>query len=839
MGTKALICALAIVAPVAIFAQNFDFGGGQTGPAWATFKLNKKTKVKLNFPNTGVDMILSWYSKNSGITIIKDPTLTGTLNIVSAKPVTWDEAFSILNTTLGLKNFELNKESTYLVIRGKNTRQQNATPPIDFGQLNELVKAGQPQLKVYTIQYANASAVAKVVNDVFSGTPGISDQLQQMFQQFQGGGGGFNGGGFNGGGAGGRGGRGNRGGGGGGNAFNFGQGNRGGGGGGFRPGFGGFGGGQPTVKASSDDFSNTVIVNAPQSAQQQVEDLIKKIDRQTTSPQSSKVFHLQFASSDQLAPIVQNVLTQNAPTGRGGIGTQNVPIEQRFQQAFRLGSSQASFGTVVSEPRTNSIVVTATDDNLKIVEKVITDLDTEVKIENTTYVFQLSNARADQIASLMQQTFGTRQGVNNRATTTVQNNRNNNTTNTNRNNNTSGRAPTLGAEQTDPNNLDLEVNPDGTFKTDVMVQQGGFFGGGGGQRNTAQGGLSQTTPQIGRDTNGRLVNVRDLQNQITVIPDMNTNSVIVVGTPDNVELIKQILAQLDKIPEQVMIETKIIEATLDASSQFGLEWKYAQSNPLGAHTGSATGGPDFGLQNPPNNGAPLQGFRYTLTGGALSGFINMLQTDTKFQVLSTPRIFTSNNVQAEINVSQSIPYVLSTRDDGNGNLTFNYSFLDVGIILTVTPHIASNGIVTMDVTQTANDLQGYTDFNAPIVNQRQADTTVSVKDGDTIILGGIIRTNVTSTVKKIPLIGDIPLLGNLFRSTSKDKNKTELLVFLTPRIVRDPDEARKLKEDEFKKLSKPTQEILKDDARKNYDPDQDKKHTTPPPDTTGKGGGGN
>jgi len=820
MRIKTLVFVLAALAPLSALAQ-FDFGGGESGPAWSTFKLNPKTKVKLNFPNTGVDMIVSWFSKTSGITIIKDPALTGTLNIVSAKPVVLTEAFSILNTTLGLKNFELKKEGNYLVIRSRQQQQQSRMPSFDPKMLEGLGGL-QGQLKVYTIQYANASQVARVVNDVFSTATNPLDQIQQMFQGFGGGGnqggGRFNRGGF------GQGGPGNRG-----NRNGFGGG-----------GFGGFGGNQAVVRASSDDFSNSVIVNAPQAQQQQVGDLIRQLDRQTDQPQQAKVFKLEFASSDDLAPVVQNVLAQNAPRGKGGISAQNVPIEQRFQQAARFGNAQAAFGTVVSEPRTNSLVVTATDENLKLVEAVIKELDTDVKVSNSTFVFQLSNARADQIATLMQQAFGSRtvNGQNNNrnfGTTNQNQNRNLNNNNQNRNNNNGNRGGGLGGEQIDPDakDLDLHTNADGSLPTEVMVQQGGFFGGGGQQqrRNTGQNGN-----ETGRDANGRLVNIRDLQGQITVIPDVNTNSIIVVATPENMELIKQVLAQLDKIPEQVMIETMIIEATLDSSSQFGVEWKYAQANALGNNTGTGTGEGNFGLQT---TTPPLQGFRYTLTGGALTGFINMLQTDKKFQVLSTPRIFTSNGIQAQINISQSIPYVLSTRTDTSGALTFNYAFQDVGIVLTVTPRITSNGYVTMEVTQTANDLQGFTDFNAPIVNQRQADTTVSVKDGETIILGGIIRKDINSTVKKLPLLGDIPILGNLFRSTSKSNVKTELLVFLTPRVVKDADEARKLRDEEFKRMSAPTQKTLAPELRRNYDPDKDKKHSNPPPDTTGKGGGGN
>ena len=135
-----------------------------------------------------------------------------------------------------------------------------------------------------------------------------------------------------------------------------------------------------------------------------------------------------------------------------------------------------------------------------------------------------------------------------------------------------------------------------------------------------------------------------------------------------------------------------------------------------------------------------------------------------------------------------------TIDAATGTQVFNYNFLDVGIVLTVTPRITSNGYVTMDVTQTANDFVGYTSFNAPIVNQREAQTTVSVKDGETVVLGGIINNSVNRTVNKIPLLGDLPLLGNLFRSTSSTKAKTELLVFMTPHVVRTPQDAERLRQ---------------------------------------------
>lgn len=768
----------------------FDFGNGAgAGPSkkpWEEFKLNPKTKIKLAFRNSNVDSILSLFQQTSKVTIIKDPTLVGGLTVTSATSVTLNQAFQILSSTLSLKGYELVKEESNLVIRkkdqGNNGRGMFGSMNFNPSMLQGMTGAQtDTRPKVYQIQFANASQVARVINDVFaqSGTGGFPNFGAMGGGGFGGGGGGFGGGRFGGGGAAQFGGANNP-------FAAFGRGNT-----------------QTQVRASSDDFSNSVIVNAPDSVQDQIRDLIRQIDKQTEDPQKSQVYKLQYADADDLVSVVQNVLNSNAPRGRGGATTQQTQGPQAFINAIR--GSTAGSGSVSAEPRTNSLIVTATQQNLDIVAKVVKELDADVKYEPSTFVFPLSNARATDVASLLQQAFGTRSGTGTTNRNTNTNTTNRNTTNTNRNNNT--RSTGLGGNVqngevalNDPNALALNLqdpNSDGgELATNVAVAQGfggGFFGGTGQNRNRSTSSSQQTQ---GRDANGRLVNVRDLSGQVTAIPDPNTNSIIVVTTPDNAELIRNVLDQLDKIPEQVMIETIIVEATLDSTSRLGVEWKWTNEKLFNSNT-TGTGQTDFGQQTTPAQ----TGFRYTLTGNNFNAFLNAFKSDSKFQILSTPRIFTSNNVQAEINISQSVPYVLNSRQDTNGNFTFNYSFLDVGIILTVTPRITSNGYVTMDVSQTANDLQGYTDFNAPIVNQRQADTTVSVRDGETIVLGGIIRSTVNATTRKVPLLGDLPVLGSLFKSTSKEKQKTELLVFLTPRIVRDPDEARKLRDQQQQELS--------------------------------------
>ncbi|HRF59463.1 MAG TPA: secretin N-terminal domain-containing protein [Fimbriimonadaceae bacterium] len=791
---KLLLLAIALAMAACAAMAQFDFGGGESKPVWEQFKLNPKSRVKLDFRNANVDSVLAFIQKATGITIVKDPNLKEPLTLTSAGQVSLSEALQILNAALGLRNFEMRKDGNLLVIRQRQTRggaggRGGEMTGFDPAMLSAFGAQSQGVLRVYPLKFANATQVARVLNEVFSQQQGGSG-LEQLMAQF-GGGNRFGGGA--------QGGRGNQG--------------------GFTGGRTGFSGrSQSTVRASADDFSNSVIVNAPDREQGQVKDLIDKLDKETEQPQKAKVYKLQFAVAEEMAPVVQNVLVSNAPRGRGGVGSSNIPIEQRFQQAFRLGGAQAAFGTVVADVRTNSLVVTATDENQVLVDQVIKELDTEVQVQTSTFVFPLANARADQMANLLNQAFGTRQGAGGGGG--LGQNRN---LNQNRNQNRGGLGGGGGAgglggggggggRGIDDPASDLQLNladPEAEFgelATQVTVDQSQMlaqFQGGGGGGGFFRPQQPTRTGQAGRDADGRVVNVRDLTGQVTTIPDQNTNSIIVVTTPENAELIKNILSQLDKIPEQVLIETIIVEATLDANSKLGVEWQYNRANNQTNQTGTI--GPDFGLRraNP-----PLEGLRYTLTGGSLEGFLSALATDKKFQVLSTPRIFTSNNVQAQINISQSVPYVLSTREDPNGNLTFNYAFQDVGIVLTVTPRVTANGYVTMDVSQTANDLQGFTTFNAPIVNQRQADTTVSVRDGETIILGGIIRSTVSTTVRKVPLLGDIPLLGELFKTTDKSNVKTELLVFLTPRVVRNPEDAKKLREEQTKRLTPGTQKQI-------------------------------
>jgi general secretion pathway protein D len=765
----------------------FNNGDTLSSTPWASFKLNPKTRIKLDFKNANIDLVISFISKQSGVTILKDPSLTGPITVSSAQAVPLSEAFAILNDMVSMKGYSIVKKEQHLVI--SQNAKQNAgggrgrfnTAGDTSGLTTDTTNpfSGFPgaggqtpkvELRVYTIQYASSSAVAKVISDVFSQDENTTSPFGRMP---------------------------------------------------FGGGRGRFGMQQTTtnspfgnVRASSDDYSNSVIVNATAKDQEQVAAIIKQIDKQADTPMQSKVFKLKYAVASDMVTVVQTVLNQNAPKGKGG-GTSTA--NQGPMPFFMRGNnSQNAGGTATADTRTNSLVVSATEDNVKIIDGVVKELDQKVELSTTTFVFPLANARADVVATLLTSAFGSLSGTNSTRTNTNSNitypfNTTISPTTSSTSSTSTGSRSLTGdisgneASNLDPNQLELALqNPNsqsGDLLTQVNAQGFGGFGGmfGGQTRSTS----SSTTTQTGFNSQGQVVPVTTLAGQVTVIADPNTNSLIIVTLPQNADMIKEMLKQLDKIPQQVMIETIIVEATLDSTDQFGVEWKYVNNN-VGSNT--STWKQTYGLQT--GTTSPTGGI-YTLSGGPLTAFLNAVQTDTKFTVLSTPRIFTANNSVAQINISQSLPYVLSTSTDTLGNTQYNYGFMNVGIVLTVLPRITSEGYVAMDIAQTANDFVAYTSFNAPIVNQREATTSVAVKDGETVILGGIIRNQVTATTNKIPLLGDIPLLGNLFKSVSHDKEKTELLIFLTPHVIRTMEEARKLSEDTKKEMSQETQKNVK------------------------------
>jgi len=290
--------------------------------------------------------------------------------------------------------------------------------------------------------------------------------------------------------------------------------------------------------------------------------------------------------------------------------------------------------------------------------------------------------------------------------------------------------------------------------------------------------------------------------------DPETRRLIVITDDETSQYVNQVVTNLDRPKPQVLIKVVFLEVTYNNSSDIGVEGGFsrninnsttgivANSFGLSALNSSPTGTVNnvFGqavqsfLPVPPGAGL------YQVFGSDFQATLRAIAQAGKTEVLSRPSILARNNQQATITVGQSVPLVTSTSFQtltGNPINTIQYS--SVGIILRVTPFITSDNLVEMIVSPQISSLSDQSvpvsaGVNAPIINLRSADTVVVTPDGQTVIIGGLMQNQKTQSDSKIPLLGDIPLLGNLFKRRAKGNTKTELLIFLTPHIVKEPSE---------------------------------------------------
>ncbi len=195
----------------------------------------------------------------------------------------------------------------------------------------------------------------------------------------------------------------------------------------------------------------------------------------------------------------------------------------------------------------------------------------------------------------------------------------------------------------------------------------------------------------------------------------------------------------------------------------------------------------------------------------MNATIHALSSVTKTEILSRPSILTRSNQQATILVGQQVPLLeTSTTNNNSNNITSTINYRDVGIILRVTPFITAEGLVEMIVSPEISSLSATTvsipgSGNAPVIDRRSADTVVVTPSDRTIVIGGLISSQKNDTANKVPILGDIPLIGNAFKRKRRDDTKTELLIFLTPHVIMNPEDLAKVSDNERANVNlKPT-----------------------------------
>lgn len=275
--------------------------------------------------------------------------------------------------------------------------------------------------------------------------------------------------------------------------------------------------------------------------------------------------------------------------------------------------------------------------------------------------------------------------------------------------------------------------------------------------------------------------------RFSVVANKETNSLLIISAPQDYEKIRRIIQELDVKRDQVLVEALIVEISLNDDQTLGFDLSaIAETKVEGMNviTQSNTGLMSEGLQT-----GGLPGLTVGLLNGTIPSayaILNASKEITDLKILSTPEIVTMDNHEAVINISEQIPFLTSSRVDENNNVIQTYDYKDIGIILRLIPQINKNGYITMEIHQEVRKIvEGTRTLENPSVFKREISSKVTVRDRRTIVIGGLIRDDVTRTEQKVPLLGDIPLLGLLFRKTVTQRTRTNLLVFITPYIITD------------------------------------------------------
>jgi type II secretory pathway component GspD/PulD (secretin) len=414
---------------------------------------------------------------------------------------------------------------------------------------------------------------------------------------------------------------------------------------------------------------------------------------------------------------------------------------------------------IVDVPKINYLIIVDTDANVKRLLHLVEIFDSEQlkQIKPQVYVYPVQNSKAKDLSALLQQIY----------------------------------LGTAAPPRTTPPAQTVTPTP----------------------ARPASPATGQTTSAIqSRITLGPSAAGEALVSEITkIFPDEVTNSLIILATPDDYGLILETIKKIDIVPRQVMIEVLIAEITLGDDLQFGLEWSVkskVDSNFI-----------NFGFS--PSETAATTGFTFLGIDktGLIRGFLRTLATESKLAVLASPHILAMDNRKAKIQIGDQIPIVTSeTNVTGTTQIQRTIQYKDTGTMLEITPLINDGGLVNLEVAQEVSDYRLrklYDDQEYPIIFKREAKTNLVVQDGQTIVIGGLIRDKTDTTRGGIPWLSKIPLLGYLFGSTTREKSRSEIVLLLTPKVIRNQQEAENLTSIYIHRLDGVTKDMKKMDLLMN------------------------
>jgi type II secretion system protein D len=581
---------------------------------------------------------------------------------------------------------------------------------------------------------------------------------------------------------------------------------------------GGGGSGDVSIAAVGDERTNSIIVWASPTEMENIADMIRRLDTTTSIVERAvKLIQLKQALAGDFATVLdETFLAQDQGEDQEALFitfTQKLDDGTTVQR--RLIRQDIK---ITPDPRTNSLMVMAPSDSMDMLEALIQDFDRIQPIKSELRLFPLMNADAETMSEQLTNLFEAKQGEGDQT-----------------------RQQLILGSQTDElewARVGQELRFAADTRTNTLVAAG------------AEIDLRMVEELVryldSQDVEDRLVEVypvkfkppqdiaravqdfnererdvlgelddqtsrrRRAERQVSVVSlgddEQGSSSLIVGASRRQYPQVMEMLYQLDRPEPQVRISVLVAELTLTDNFELGIELAgqeldFSRRAVLGPN--GIIEGPDFDIVAGTDIGAAgsLQGFNFTVSGEDFSFLLHALKRDSRLEVLSRPTLTVRNGEQGIVNISDQVPIVSEARLNDTGQTQTSVVREDVGLVLTATPHISPDGYVTLEIKQEVSNLSGDTiqiteGVTQPIFQTREVTTNVTVRDGETVVIGGLITERESEGQTRIPFFGDIPVLGRLFRTDSISKSRTELMVVLTVDVLQSDEDMRRMSREE-------------------------------------------
>ena len=538
----------------------------------------------------------------------------------------------------------------------------------------------------------------------------------------------------------------------------------------------------------ADRRRNAVIVQAPPAQMEGLAKMIDELDEPVASESlAPKIFHLKFVSAVDIEDVLNELFLKKQ---------QQRSYWDSYYDDYYGGSSSSSSSSqdvgklygkvrITSEPYSNTLIVTANSrENLAAVEDVLSQLDRPSDAGESTLRIGLRFAKASTVANGMNILFAKNgsppmRGVNPQ----------------NQQNGGSNPQQQQQTASTQSSGFDLEQE----------TKEEGYYPWLGGQPDTARGSDNRSVSRP----------VSDLVGRVRVVADQRSNALLISANVHFFPQILKLIEDLDAPSDQVSIEARIVEVSSDFLRNVGVRWSPDGSKVFTAQdynnsflaSGSGNYQKGFGGNTIVNssggsggtNGLSIPSLLTSLRSGVLSGSVNLdvlvqfLHQNTDATVLGEPQITINDNETGKLFVGQQVPIPDNTQVSQLGGQNTTIKYKDVGVVLEVTPHINNTGDVELKIhAESSTVVPGQLVLNGAVFDTRNFRTDLTAKNGETLVLGGIIQKQVSDTIRKTPILGNIPGLGWAFKKRDKSVQEVELMVFLRPRVVRTPEMAQAL-----------------------------------------------